>query len=345
MLWIACDGSCLGNPGPGGWAAVILTDTGEERVLSGGEPDTTNNRMELTAAIRAVEAVPDGARATVFCDSQYVVKGITQWLPSWVRRNWQTANRRPVKNTDLWRRLADCARPAARGPVRVGPGSCRAPGERKGPYPRLGGSPPAGTADAAAPTGAAGSFPPTDRLGAFVREYRFLQADVFTDRAFAGNPLAIVTGAEGLSGEEMQRIAAEMNLSETAFVLPPTAVQALCRLRIFTPNTELPLAGHPVVGTFFVLARRGELGLGEALRNLGTGVHRIHQECGAGVLPVDIRVSGGEVEQVVMTQAPPRFFAEFTDRSSLARLPRESAPTNSCPTGGRRRSSRRRFLS
>lgn len=151
-----------------------------------------------------------------------------------------------------------------------------------------------------------------------MREYRFLQADVFTDRAFAGNPLAIVTGADGLSGEEMQRIAAEMNLSETAFVLRPTDVQALCRLRIFTPNTELPLAGHPVVGAFFVLSRRGELGLDEALKRLGTGVHRIHQECGAGVLPVDIRVSRGEVEQVVMTQAPPRFFAEFADRAALA---------------------------
>ena len=151
-----------------------------------------------------------------------------------------------------------------------------------------------------------------------MREYRFLQADVFTDRAFAGNPLAIVTDADGLSGEEMQRIAAEMNLSETAFVLRPTDVQALCRLRIFTPNTELPLAGHPVVGTFFVLARRGELGLGEALRDIGTGVHRIHQECGAGVLPVDVRVVGGAVEQVVMTQSPPRFFAELDDRGALA---------------------------
>jgi len=116
MLQIACDGSCLGNPGPGGWAAVILNDSGEERVLSGGEPHTTNNRMELTAAIRAVEAVPDGASATVSCDSQYVVKGITQWLPSWVRRGWQTANRRPVKNADLWRRLAAARarRPAVR---------------------------------------------------------------------------------------------------------------------------------------------------------------------------------------------------------------------------------------
>lgn len=116
MLQIACDGSCLGNPGPGGWAAVILTDSGAERVLSGGEPHTTNNRMELTAAIRAVEAVPDGTAATVFCDSQYVVKGITQWLPSWVRRGWQTANRRPVKNADLWRRLAEAraSRPGVR---------------------------------------------------------------------------------------------------------------------------------------------------------------------------------------------------------------------------------------
>lgn len=160
--------------------------------------------------------------------------------------------------------------------------------------------------------------PPTDRLETILREYRFLQADVFTDRAFAGNPLAIVTGADGLSDEEMQKIAAEMNLSETVFVLRPTDVQALCRLRIFTPKSELPLAGHPVVGAFFVLARRGSLGLGSALSALGAGVHRIHQECGAGVLPVDIRVAGGEVEQVVMTQAPPRFFAEFADRAALA---------------------------
>lgn len=151
-----------------------------------------------------------------------------------------------------------------------------------------------------------------------MRRYRFYQADVFTDRVFTGNALAIYPDADGLSGEEMQRIAAEMNLSETAFVLPPTEVQALLRLRIFTPVTELPLAGHPVVGTIFVLASRGEYGLGAALSEVGDGVHRIHQECGAGVLPVDIRVRGGEVEQVVMTQAPPRFFGEFGDRAALA---------------------------
>lgn len=151
-----------------------------------------------------------------------------------------------------------------------------------------------------------------------MRRYRFYQADVFTDRVFTGNALAIFPDADGLSGEEMQRIAAEMNLSETAFVLPPTEVQALLRLRIFTPVTELPLAGHPVVGTIFVLASRGEYELDEALAEIGDGVHRIHQECGAGVLPVDIRVRGGAVEQVVMTQAPPRFFEEFSDRAALA---------------------------
>lgn len=106
MFRIACDGSCLGNPGPGGWAAVIRSGSGEERILSGGAPETTNNRMELTAAIRGLEAIPAGARATVFCDSEYVVKGITEWLPNWVRRGWRTTGRRPVKNADLWRRLA-----------------------------------------------------------------------------------------------------------------------------------------------------------------------------------------------------------------------------------------------
>lgn len=151
-----------------------------------------------------------------------------------------------------------------------------------------------------------------------MRRYRFLQADVFTDRVFTGNPLAVFPEAEGLSGEEMQRIAAEMNLSETAFVLPPTDVRALLRLRIFTPTTELPLAGHPVVGTVFVLAARGEFGLDAALSQVGDGVHRIHQECGAGVLPVDLRVRGGRVEQVVMTQSPPRFFGECADRAALA---------------------------
>ena len=102
-----------------------------------------------------------------------------------------------------------------------------------------------------------------------------------------------------------------MNLSETTFVLPATDLKAQFRLRIFTPGSELPLAGHPVVGTCFILAERGIISLEE-------GTNRIHQECGAGVLPVDIIVKDGKVDQVVMTQSPPRFFDEYTDRKLLA---------------------------
>ncbi len=144
-----------------------------------------------------------------------------------------------------------------------------------------------------------------------MREYRFLQADVFTDRPFTGNPLAVFPEAEGLSTEEMQSIAKEMNLSETTFVLPPTDRKARFRLRIFTPASELPLAGHPVVGTCFVLAERGAIPLGE-------GTNRIFQECKAGILPVDIVVRDGKVEAVIMTQSPPRFFDECDDRPLLA---------------------------
>ena len=145
-----------------------------------------------------------------------------------------------------------------------------------------------------------------------MRELRFIQADVFTDRPFTGNPLAIFPEADGLSSEEMQSIAQEMNLSETTFVLPATDLKAQFRLRIFTPTSELPLAGHPVVGTCFVLAKRGIVKLEE-------GVNRIHQECKAGVLPVDIVVKDGDVDQVVMTQSPPRFFDEYRERALLAK--------------------------
>jgi trans-2,3-dihydro-3-hydroxyanthranilate isomerase len=144
-----------------------------------------------------------------------------------------------------------------------------------------------------------------------MKDYHFLQADVFTDRPFTGNPLAVFPEADGLTTEEMQSIAREMNLSETTFVLPPTDLKARFRLRIFTPASELPLAGHPVVGTCFVLAERGMIPLED-------GVNRIFQECKAGVLPVDIVVRAGKVEEVVMTQSPPRFFGECSDRALLA---------------------------
>ena len=98
------DGACLGNPGPGGWAA-LLRYRGKERELSGGEPLATNNRMELMAAIVALETLTEACTITLHTDSQYVRQGITEWMPNWVRRNWRTAAGEPVKNRDLWERL------------------------------------------------------------------------------------------------------------------------------------------------------------------------------------------------------------------------------------------------
>ena len=101
---IHTDGACLGNPGPGGWAA-LLRWRGIERELAGGEADTTNNRMELMAAIAALEALKEACDATLHTDSQYVRQGITEWMPAWIRRGWKTAGGDPVKNRDLWERL------------------------------------------------------------------------------------------------------------------------------------------------------------------------------------------------------------------------------------------------
>ncbi|MSP67187.1 MAG: ribonuclease HI [Alphaproteobacteria bacterium] len=101
---IHTDGSCSGNPGPGGWGA-ILTYRGHSRELSGGETLTTNNRMELTAAIRAIAALKRRVRAVLYTDSQYLKEGITRWLPQWKVRGWRTAAKKPVKNLDLWQQL------------------------------------------------------------------------------------------------------------------------------------------------------------------------------------------------------------------------------------------------
>jgi ribonuclease HI len=102
------DGACRGNPGPGGWG-VILRTKGKEKELWGGEAATTNNRMELTAVIRALEALTRRSRVSVYTDSQYVQKGISEWIHSWKRRGWKTADKNPVKNEDLWRRLDELA--------------------------------------------------------------------------------------------------------------------------------------------------------------------------------------------------------------------------------------------
>ena len=102
------DGACSGNPGPGGWGA-LLSSAGRERELAGGEASTTNNRMELTAAIKALGALKRRCRVKLYTDSTYVRSGITEWLERWKRNGWRTADRKPVKNADLWRRLDELA--------------------------------------------------------------------------------------------------------------------------------------------------------------------------------------------------------------------------------------------
>jgi trans-2,3-dihydro-3-hydroxyanthranilate isomerase len=144
-----------------------------------------------------------------------------------------------------------------------------------------------------------------------MREYRFLQVDVFTDRPFGGNPLAVFPEAEDLSSKEMQQLAIEMNLSETTFVLPPREPEANFWVRIFTPAKELPFAGHPVVGTHWVLAHLGRVDLREP-------VTRVTFELEAGVLPADLHVAEGKVERVVMTQVRPSFHTILEDVDDLA---------------------------
>ena len=105
---IYTDGACRGNPGPGGWAA-LLTFAGREKELAGAEALTTNNRMELTAVIRALESLKRSVRVRVYTDSEYVRRGITEWVRAWKARGWLTADRKPVKNQDLWERLDELA--------------------------------------------------------------------------------------------------------------------------------------------------------------------------------------------------------------------------------------------
>lgn len=104
QITIHTDGACKGNPGPGGWGA-LLQFAGKRRELKGGDPATTNNRMEMTAAIEALNALKESCDVILFTDSVYVMQGLTQWLPNWKARGWKTADRKPVKNQDLWQAL------------------------------------------------------------------------------------------------------------------------------------------------------------------------------------------------------------------------------------------------
>jgi ribonuclease HI len=102
---IYTDGACKGNPGPGGWGALLQSEDGSEKELYGGESETTNNRMEMTAVIQALSALKRPCQITLHLDSQYVLKGITEWLPGWKAKGWKTAAKQPVKNVDLWQAL------------------------------------------------------------------------------------------------------------------------------------------------------------------------------------------------------------------------------------------------
>lgn len=107
---IYTDGACSGNPGPGGWAAVLLYGN-KEREISGGEAQTTNNRMEMMAAIRALMLLKEPCAVTLITDSKYLLQGYTEWVPGWAKRGWKTADKKPVKNVDLWQELLQVAKP------------------------------------------------------------------------------------------------------------------------------------------------------------------------------------------------------------------------------------------
>ncbi len=140
-----------------------------------------------------------------------------------------------------------------------------------------------------------------------MKKARFVRVDVFTEKPFGGNPLAVFPEAGNLTSREMQLLAKEMNLSETTFVLPPSKGSgADFRVRIFVPDMEIPYAGHPTIGTFYVLAKEGRIKLKEP-------VTTVRMESRAGVLPVEIHSSRGKITKVVTVQKAPKFMREFRD--------------------------------
>lgn len=145
------------------------------------------------------------------------------------------------------------------------------------------------------------------------RSLKFYQADVFSGEPFGGNPVAVFPDAGGLTDDELQQIAREMNLSETVFVFPPTDKAAVVKLRIFTPTQEIPFAGHPVLGTFFILAELGIIAVKESLT-------RVMQECNIGLFPVELYAEDGLVERVVMTQPKPEFLGPVEGAEDLYKV-------------------------
>jgi trans-2,3-dihydro-3-hydroxyanthranilate isomerase len=142
------------------------------------------------------------------------------------------------------------------------------------------------------------------------RSLKFYQADVFTSQPFGGNPVAVFPDANGLTDELLQKIAREMNLSETVFVFPPSDPAAIVRLRIFTPTQEIPFAGHPVVGAMYVLARIGYVAASEPAT-------RLVYECNIGLFPVELHTRDGQINRVVMAQPKPQFLEKVEDTEDL----------------------------
>ena len=145
------------------------------------------------------------------------------------------------------------------------------------------------------------------------RSLKFYQVDVFTGQPFGGNPVAVFPDVQDLTHIQLQQIAREMNLSETVFVLPPTDPAAVVRVRIFTPTQEIPFAGHPVLGTFFILAELGIISAKEP-------VTRFMQECNIGLFPVELHTDAGLVDLVVMTQPKPEFLGQVDDREDRYKI-------------------------
>ncbi|MFO0707775.1 MAG: PhzF family phenazine biosynthesis protein [Nitrospira sp.] len=145
------------------------------------------------------------------------------------------------------------------------------------------------------------------------RSLKFYQADVFTSQPFGGNPVAVFPEADGLSDDELQQIAREMNLSETVFVFPPTDPAAVVRIRIFTPTQELPFAGHPVVGTFYLLAQLNLLPVKDP-------VTRLMYECNIGLFPVELHAEGDRIGRVVMSQPKPEFLGPVEETDDLYKV-------------------------
>lgn len=145
------------------------------------------------------------------------------------------------------------------------------------------------------------------------RTLKFYQADVFTDEPFGGNPVAVLPDASGLTDEELQKIAREMNLSETVFVFPPGNPKAAAKVRIFTPTREIPFAGHPILGTFYILSWLKQIELKEPITTL-------KYECNIGVFPIELRVHKGEILRVVMTQPKPEFLGLVKATDDVAEI-------------------------